>query len=114
MITARAKAKGKREGESIVIECIEYDGEDDDKRHVVILKNGAEDEYTSFLLNDCVFRRYARNTKFACCYNPPFNSAAAYWLALHEDYFDEPPEIETEGNVEPVEYSKEELQRIRF
>ena len=114
MITARARAKGKREGESIVIECIEYDGEDDDKRRVVVLKDGAEDAYTNILLSGFVLERYSKRSKSPRCYNPPFNSAAAYWLALREDYFDKPPEIETEGDVAPVEYSREELRRIRF
>ena len=112
-ITAHITAEGIREGEPVAIECIEYDGDDDDKRHVVVLKNGKEDTRTSFLFRGYAGIRYANRTKSPCCYNPPFNSVAAYWLAL-EDYFDEPPETIAEGNVYPHQYSEEEIRRIRF
>ena len=112
-VTARITARGLHKGEPVIIECIEYDGGNDDKQHVLILKNGEEDIWTSFLFRGYVGIRYANRTKSPCCYNPPFNSVAAYWLAL-EDYFDEPPEIITQGNVRPRQYSEEEPRRIRF
>ena len=110
-VTAKITAKGIHKGERVVIECIEYDGDDDDKRHVVILKNGKEDFVTTILFNYYVGIRYAEGTKMLHCYNPAENSAAAHWLALKK-YFDKPPKTEVEGEVIPYKYSKKERQLI--
>ena len=112
-VTAKFTAKGIVKGESVVIECTEYDGNDEVKRRVTLLKNGKEDNRSSFLFRGYVGIRYADRAKSLCCYNPPFNSAAAYWLAL-EDFFDAPPETTTEGNVCPRQYNEEEIRSIRF
>ncbi len=112
-ITAKITAKGLYKGEPVVIKCIEYDGDDDDKRHVKLLKNGIEDNHTTLLFNEYVWISYSEGAKLPHAYNPIFNSSAAYWLVMKK-YFDEPPEITTEGDVAPVEYSEEELKYIRF
>ena len=112
-ITAKLIAKGLRKGAPVIVECIEYDGEDDDKRRVKVMKNGKEDFLTNLLFKYHVGCRYADGTKAPCCYNPAENTAAAYWLVLGE-YFDEPPQITTEGDVLPVEYTIEERRQIRF
>ena len=112
-ITAKILAKGLHKKEPVVIECIEYDGDDNDKRHVKLLKNGVEDEYTTLLFDEYVWFSYSEGAKLSHVYNPIFNSVAAYWLVMKK-YFDEPPEITTEGDVVPIEYSEEELKYIRF
>ena len=112
-VTAKITAKGLHKGELVVIECIEYDGDDDDKRRVKLLKNGIEDNHTTLLFDEYVWINYSEGAKLSHAYNPIFNSVAAYWLVMKK-YFDEPPEITTEGDVTPVEYTKEELQYIRF
>ena len=119
MVTAKATAKGLHKGEKVVIECIEYGelGEENEKDlRVKVLKNGKEDEETSFLFDMYVSFSYTRRAKLPHCYNPQKNSAEAYWLVMHEEYFDEPPEITIEGNVNTFgsPYTDEDLTGVYF
>ena len=114
-VTARITARGLHKGKPVVIECIEYDGNDEDKRHVTILKNGEEDLLTEISLKQRIMKNRIASVGHPQSYNPPFNSAAAYWLAL-EDYFDAPPEILIEGEVGTFgsSYSDEDTSNVRF
>lgn len=115
-VTAKVTAKGKRAGKLVVIECIEYCGSDDNRRHVVVLKDGKEDDYTTLLFDGYVSQSYARRAKRECCYNPARNSIEAYWLIMHEVYFDAVPEITVEGKIFTFgsPYSNEDTSGVVF
>ena len=123
-INAKVTARGFRKGKPTTIICIEYGGGGEEEGVVKVFKDGIEmDAHSKFmvLLDDYMFTRAIETPSH--CYNPSEGTIEAYWLSLQENqlafnekYFDEPPDIEVEGELDTFgsPYSNEDTSGVVF
>lgn len=107
-------AEGVVKGKATVITCIDKD------RAVTLFQDGKElndFDSTKFELYSYSAWRYAKaSAETPHSYNPEEGTIEAYWLALHETYFDKPPKIKIEGTLDTFgsPYSDEDTSDVVF
>ena len=109
----KVTAEGKADGRAITLTCAK-NGDT-----VTLYKDGEELKETDKIkmeLYEYTLRRNADYEKVPCVYNPQEGTIEAYWLAFHETFFDEPPKIEVEGDLDTfgAPYSDEDTSRVVF
>lgn len=109
----KVTAKGKVNGRDITLTCTKSGDT------VKLYKDGKELKDTDEIkmaLYDYTLRRNADYEKAPCAYNPQEGTIEAYWLAFHETFFDEPPKIEVEGDLDTfgAPYSDEDTSQVVF
>ena len=111
-ITAKLTAKGKHAGKAVVIECVET--RDNDKIRVRVLKNGESDVDAEIILHQKILS--LSNQKSGGLPDFNLNALCAYWVALHETYFDEVPDIKVTGefNSLGLPYGDENINGVVF
>lgn len=111
-ITAKLTAKGKHSGKTVIIECVET--RDADKIRVSVLKNGKPDEDAEIILHQKILSLSNQESGGLPDFN--LNSLCAYWIALHETYFEEVSGIKITGefNSLGLPYGKENINGIIF
>lgn len=111
-VTAKLTARGKHNGKNVVVECVET--RNGDEVRVTVLKNGKADFNAETAFHLCILRM-ARMDGAGL---PEFrlNALFGYWIALHEVYFDAPPEIKITGDFEPfgLPYSDADTSGVVF
>ena len=95
---AKVTARGMRKGNLVIITCIQEGGKVTLFRDGLELKDTDNDFRELLSYTQAQFHRAELSAPHS--YNPEPGTIEAYWLALHETYFDELPEIEIEGEVD--------------
>lgn len=109
---AKLTATGTRNGEAVVIECAEY--ETNGQSRVKVLKGGKREVNAELILHEKIFALQGMNNAGL----PEFNlrTLSTYWVALHEVYFDEPPDIKISGDFDTfgLPYSTFDTSKVNF
>lgn len=107
-------AEGKVKGRVATLTFTEQNGV------VTLFEDGKKLAVSDIILMELysyTLQRYVDTLKKAPrSYNPPEGTIEAYWLALHETYFDEPPKIKVEGELDTfgAPYSGEDTSEVVF
>lgn len=116
-INAKVAARGLHDGKKVEIVCIEEGGGGEEEGVVRFFYNGNElnerDDVYREIYN---YSRMKYRKSPSHCYKAKEGTIEAYWLAFHEIFFDEAPEIEIEGDVNTFgsPFSDEDTSHVVF
>lgn len=109
----KVTAKGKVGDRNITLTCTKSGDA------VKLYKDGKELKDTDEIKMALYHYTLCRNVyyeKAPYAYNPQEGTIEAYWIAFHETFFDEPPKIEVEGDLDTfgAPYSDEDTSQVVF